>query len=276
MNSPEPVGQWPEIARRWAQLGTPLRPTEEDLAPIRSALASWCAAHPGVAPRGLILGVTPELYELPWPDRDHLRAVDRTPEMIAHVWPGSPSQVLRSDWRSLPLEDGSVDIALCDGGLHLLDFPSGQAGVLGELARTVAPGGLVILRLFALPAAVETVDGVLTALFSGAIRDLNCLKLRLGMALQESPESGVVLDAVWRTLHEAAGDWPGLAQRLSWNIEHLLAIDAYRGTQARYHFVAEAAVVELASGDFELASRHQPDYVLGERCPTLALRRTGI
>jgi len=278
MTNREPVGQWPEIARRWDQLGPPLRPVDADLVPIRSALTAWRASHPGVAPRVLILGVTPELYRLPWPDLTQVRAADRTPEMIAHVWPGRPEDVLRADWRDLPLEDGGIDMALCDGGLHLLDFPSGQACLLQELARAMAPDGLLIVRLFTPPAVTETVDEVLTALLSGGIRDLNHLKLRLGTALQDSPESGVALHTVWRTLHETAGDWPQLAQRLGWEIEHLLAIDAYRGSPARYHFVSADSVIDLAcnrtGGAFEPHDRHVPAYVMGDQCPTLVLRRT--
>lgn len=244
--------------------------------PIRSALAAWCTANAGAAPRGLILGVTPELHRLPWPDPTLVRAADRTPEMIAHVWPGSPDQVLRADWRNVPLDERSIDIALCDGGLHLLDFPSGQTALLAELARVLAPDGLLIVRLFTPPAVTETVDAVLTALLSGGIRDLNCLKLRLGMALQASPESGVQLDTVWRALHDGAGAWPELAQRLGWDIEHLRAIDAYRGSQARYHFVSADSVIALACstlGAFELEDCHVPGYVMGDQCPTLVLRR---
>jgi len=272
------AGQWPLVARLWNQLASPLRPVEADLAPVRDALKAWCADHSGLAPRGLILGVTPELYHLPWPDPARVKAVDRTPEMIAHVWPGDPAQVLRADWRDLPLEASSVDIAVCDGGLHLLDYPSGQAGLFRQLADIVAPEGLVILRLFTPPAAAESVDTVLAALFDGAIRDLNCLKLRLGMALQASPESGVALDVIWRTLHDAAGGWPGLATRLGWHIDHLSAIDAYRDSPARYYFVSETAVMAMGCNDtegtFERTGRHVPEYVMGAQCPTLVLRRT--
>ncbi len=273
-----PEGQWPRVARLWEQLGSPLRPVDADLAAVRYALKDWCATHPEATPRGVILGVTPELCRLPWPDPAQVVAVDRTLEMIAHVWPGDPAQVICADWRSLPLAAASADFAACDGGLHLLDFPSGQLALFTELARAVAPGGLVVLRLFTPPAKPETVERLLETLFAGGIRDVNCLKLRLGMALQASPESGVALQDVWRTLHSAAGDWSDLAARLGWDIDQLLAIDAYRDSPARYHFVSEAMVVDLScsrtDGAFEPVDRHVPTYAMGDQCPTLVLRRT--
>ena len=76
------------VASNWKQLGSPLRPLAEDVDFFARALREWCAAHPGAKPRALILGVTPELYRLPWPDAALVRAADRTPAMIRSDHPG--------------------------------------------------------------------------------------------------------------------------------------------------------------------------------------------
>jgi len=268
------AGQWPQVARNWRMIGSPLRPVDEDVALFARALGEWTAAYAGAAPRGLILGVTPELYHLPWPDRARVRAVDRTPEMITHIWPGQAAQVLRADWQELPLPVGSVDIALCDGGLHLLDFPQGQTRLCRRLAAVMAPGALLALRLFVPPEERESENAVLEALFAGRIRDLNCLKLRLGMALQRSPTEGVALQAVWHALREAAGDWPALARRLDWPLAQLEVIDAYRDSPARYHFVTlgEASALFAANG-FERLWIAGGSYAMAEQCPTVTFRR---
>ena len=132
--------QWSQVARSWLQLGSPLRPTLEDVGFYQDAIAGWCANHPGRAPRGLILGVTPELYGLDWPDAGLLRAVDRTIELIEHVWPGKREQVLHCEWRHAGLPKASSDIVLCDGGLHLLDYPDGQQQLAARLAEWLTPG----------------------------------------------------------------------------------------------------------------------------------------
>ena len=131
------LGQWSLAARSWSLHGSPLRPGEQDVDSYRQALTDWCDENPTSPPRALILGVTPEIYRLPWPKGASVTAVDRTPEMIEHVWPGPRSNALLSDWREVPLPERSVDLVFCDGGLHLLDFPDGQARLCGELERLI-------------------------------------------------------------------------------------------------------------------------------------------
>lgn len=273
-------GQWPMVARTWQQIGPPLRPSEEDVGFFGAALSAWCAGAGPVSPRGLILGVTPELYRLSWPPGSQLKAADRTPEMIEYVWPGPASDVLRTDWRQLNGPPRSFDIVLCDGGLHLLDYPDGQADLCRRLARLVAPDGLVALRLFVPPSEPETPEQVLAALLAGAIPDLNCLKLRLGMALQASPRAGAALKQVWRTLRGEAPDWSGLAAQLGWSTAQLAVIDAYRDASACYHFVSVAEVqrqfCEDTGGAFELLRLDTPSYAMGSQCPTLVFRRTTL
>jgi hypothetical protein len=76
------AGQWPGVARFWPLLGPPLRPAEEDLALLREAVARY---GPGErALRILILGVTPEFVDLPWPAGSRVEALDKTPEMIRY------------------------------------------------------------------------------------------------------------------------------------------------------------------------------------------------
>lgn len=272
---PSPQGQWPLVASNWKQLGSPLRPAAEDVGFFARALREWCTAHPGRNPRALILGVTPELYRLPWPDPALVRAADRTAAMIEHIWPGPAANVIQADWRELPLSDASVDVAVCDGGLHLLDYPQGQSRLARTLARLIAPGGLFVVRLFVPPAERESEAAVLDALLRGRIPDLNCLKLRLGMSLQRSPTTGVALNAVWQSLRRSAGDWPALAARLGWVLEHLQVIDAYRDSPARYHFVttAEASALFAAHG-FEVQWMASGSYAMAGQCPTVVLRRT--
>lgn len=258
-------GQWPKAAKFWPMIGEPLRPNTKDIEAVITAVSQW----PGSAPRVLILGVTPEYYHLKWPEGSSLQAVDRTPEMIEYVWPGTAEQAALADWRELPFPDSSFDIVLCDGGLHLLDYPAGQKAMIAELHRTLAPGGLAVFRLFTPAAIQEHPDHVLDELEAGEIRDLNCLKLRLGHALQTDAESGVALAEVWQTLRNRCGDWPSLAARLNWPLAALEAIDAYHENPARYHFVSQdEARILFESGGFTPVSSTVSDYPMGNQCPT--------
>jgi SAM-dependent methyltransferase len=268
------AGQWPEIARQWRQVGPPLRPHAQDVDFVHKAVLD--EHRSGEPPRVLLLGVTPELYRLPWPPGTDVLAVDRTQAMIDLVWPGPSGSVRCADWLAMALPDASRDVVLCDGGLHLLAYPQEQRRLAGLLARVLCDGGLCILRLYVPPERREPPTAVLEDLLAGRVPDLNFLKLRLWMALLDDPAEGVELGAVWQAVHEVAPDPAALAARIGWPLDHVLAIDAYRGSRARYHFVTVDQALRTfcgAQGDFEPTDIWVPSYGLGEQCPTVVLQR---
>jgi SAM-dependent methyltransferase len=274
----EVIGQWPHVAQNWLHIGAPLRPGAEDIGFFQSALDDWCAAHTNLRPHGLILGVTPELYNLAWPDHNLLLGSDRTSEMIDYVWPGKKENVLNADWRSIDLPAASIDMALCDGGLHLLNYPQGQRELAERMASVIRPGGRFAVRLFLPSEDRETPDEVLAALNAGQIRDLNCLKLRVGPALMPSPEAGVCLHDVWLKIRSQSNNgWEELANRLGWPLEKLSIIDSYYRSDARYHFVTLQQAIDVftsvSSGSFVVDRIDYPKYEMGEQCPTLVLIR---
>lgn len=264
---------WPLMAQYWAQIGPPLRPAKEDLAGYQRCANEWTEAHG--PPRILLLGVTPEIYALRRPKGHDFVAVDQTRTMIDYVWPGRLNQIVEADWLDLPLPSASRDLAFCDGGLHLLEYPSAQLLLVDRLHDVIAPGGRCIFRLFTAPASRENAAKVLNDLFAGRIPNLNVLKLRLGMALQESPEAGIEVRQIWRTLWEQAGDWDQLAARLGWPIEHLRPLDAYKNSESRYYFISEDQAIKLfcGQGKFISVGLHRSRYVLGERCPIVVFER---
>lgn len=269
-----PSRHWSSIASRWDLIGPPLRPGPQDIAIYSSAVHAWAKAHG--SPRALILGVTPELYHLRWPKGTDLLAIDHSQRMIDAVWPGPRNAVLRADWRDMRLTQGSRDVVLCDGGLVLLSYPQDHVKLVQALHLLLTPGGLCVFRLFVPPATPEKTETVLGDLLAGRVANPNILKLRLGMALQDSCERGVQLGHIWEVLHQAAPDLAELAQRHGWPAEPWLAINAYRNSPTRYHFLSAAEVHRLfcdKPGGFALESTHIPDYTFGERCPLITLRR---
>jgi SAM-dependent methyltransferase len=264
---------WPLMAQYWTQIGSPLRPAKEDLAGYQCFADEWIEAHG--PPRILLLGVTPEIYALRWPKGHDFVAVDQTRTMIDYVWPGRRDQIVEADWLGLPLPSASRDLAFCDGGLHLLEYPSAQLLLVDRLHDVIAPGGRCIFRLFTAPTPRENADKVLNDLLAGRIPNLNVLKLRLGMALQESPEAGIKVRETWRVLWEQAGDWDQLAAKLGWPIEHLQSIDAYKDSESRYYFISEDQAIELfcGQGRFVAAGSNRSGYLLGERCPIVVFER---
>jgi SAM-dependent methyltransferase len=275
--SQEKRDHWSDIARQWEQIGPPLRPCVQDVAFYTDTIDRGVRNNGTL--RALILGVTPELYHLPWPKGTDVLAVDHTQEMIDTVWPGPRDAAICADWTDLPLESTTCDIALCDGGLHLLSYPQGQQKLVQNLHRIVRPNGLCVLRLFVPPSQRESTDDVLRDLLAARISNLNILKLRLGMALQEDITQGVQLADVWDTIHCVAPDLEQLARQIGWSLEHLQAIHTYRDCLKRYHFFGLTEVRRLFCdnpGGFVVETVHIPNYELGELCPIVVLRRNEV
>jgi hypothetical protein len=265
---------WSEMAAYWEQVGPPLRPVAQDIGLYSDAIREWVRRRG--TPRVLLLGVTPEIYHLPWPAGTDFLAVDRNQAMIEAAWPGPKEAVLCADWLDLALPDGSRDIVLCDGGLHLLAYPHEQRRLARILRGILSYHGLCIFRLYVPPPERESPDVVLTDLMEGRIGNLNVLKLRLGMSLLESSAEGVGLGTVWNAIHEAAPDLELLASSIGWPVEHMLAINSYRDSTSRYHFVTVDEVTDMFCGDpggFEVRGLRVPSYELGGQCTTIVFRR---
>lgn len=265
---------WPHSAHFWRLYGSPLRPHATDLAHYRREIDAVRAGFE--KPRTLILGVTPELYEEVADRSADVLAVDASPEMIAHVWPGPPERARRGDWRALGIPDASRELVLCDGGLMLLDHPSGQRALVRELARVLVPGGVFLLRLYLPATTPENPAEILADLRAGKFGSSNAFRFKLCAAMQRSPEEGVALADVWRAVHAAAPDPDELSRLTGWPREHQKMIDVFRDNPARFHYVALPRFRELFErdpGDFELLRLHYGAYELSERCPIAVLRR---
>ncbi len=268
---------WHELPKHWKWLGPPLRPVAEDISFYTVAMNEWVQSNG--PPRVLLLGVTPELYFLPWPKGTDIMAVDRTQPMIDAVWPGPKDAVNCADWTTMTLPDGSRDIILCDGGMEQLQYPQEHRRLVRILRRVLSHGGLTILRLYVLPSQRESPETVLRDFVQGRVSNINILKLRLGMALQDTLSEGVQRKTIWDAFHAAAPDPDCLARQLGWSAGQMHVIDAYRDCPDRFFFLTVADLRQLfcsIPGGFQFESLHVPSYELGERCPTVVLRRRAL
>jgi hypothetical protein len=265
---------WPKLAAYWPHVVPPLRPASQDLGFYWNAAQEWIRLH-GV-PRVLLLGVTPVLYSLPWPRGTDFLAVDRTQSMIDLLWSGPREAVQCNDWRSLALPDGSRDIVLCDGGLHLLTYPEEQQKLVLLLKHLLSENGLCLFRLFVPPTQRESPEAVLADLFNGKISNLSILKLRMGMALRNHAEQGVALGDIFQKIQDAVPDLESLAIKIGWPVEHMLAIKGYQGVAFRYHYVTVQEASDMfcvKPGGFQIERLETPTYDLGQYCPTIIMKR---
>lgn len=267
-------GHWQRMAASWQLVGPPLRPGAADLALFNAAIAAWTAQHQA-APRALILGVTPELCHLDWPEGTQLSALDASAEMISRVWPGEPSAALVGSWTAAPLPDASRDLLLLDGGFGVLPWPEGQRQLLLEASRLLAPGGIFVLRLFAPAGRTGTLAGISADLDAGNIASLDELKFRLWGALQQDLATGVQPAAVVACIDTLASR-PGWARATQhWSRQHLATLELHRHSKARYHWIDPEALRLLATATpgLVLESVEYPAHKYGPCCPVIRFTR---
>ena len=266
----------------WSQMNTqaflsippPLRPSAEDLDHYARLSARWQGA--GDAPRLLVLGCTPDFWRLPLPQGTRRLAIDRSPLMLEHLWPGGSAHGMHADWSELPLTDASQDLVLCDGGFTLLDFPGRQRIVAAEIARVLSPGGLLLLRVHPRPSPAEPVDTVIAEFQAGRVANSSELKLRLGAALCEDPRSGTALDQVWQVFHRAVREIDGLPKLSGWPQQDIERMRAYAGCMDRYTFPTldeQLGIFAAAGSPFTLLAIERPGGKRGFVSPILALQR---
>ena len=268
-----PAEHWQFIANRWSNVGSPLRPIAED----QEIFSDLLGIQDSGPLRALILGVTPELKNLSWPEHSVVKAIDRSVDMIHAIWPGEKTDAVEGNWLQMPFADESFDCVLCDGGLHLLEYPDGHQGLVESVYRVLSTSGRFTLRLFALPARREPLEDVFSSVERGEVDSFHAFKLRVLMGLQTSPEVGVSVRNAYYTIHSwVGGDFQDLSNRTGWPLEQIQTLESYRDTASNYHFLSEEESISslTCGGRFRLLERRRGSYRLSQRCAILLLERT--
>ena len=257
---------WQAHAQQWSRIGSPLRPSDEDVA----LMANWLGGQPG---HGLLLGVTAELTVL----SDSLLAQDRDAAMIARLWrPRTPQQMARQgDWLA-PVDDpDQFDFAAGDGSLNAIAYADEYVCLFERLRERLRDGGLLLLRVFCTPEQAETPHAVLAAARRGDIGSFHAFKWRLAMAIvaqQGADDANICVDRIYRQFQELVTDRAQLAASAGWLAADLDTIDVYRDSPTIYSFPTRSQLRAALPDYFEEIGSGSGSYELAERCPVIALR----
>ncbi len=263
---------WARNHGGYAKQGPPLMPVAADIAALERCVGEW-ARREGRSPRALLMGVTPAIARMAWPAGSSLVAMDWAPNMIRDIWPKQrpiASWAVCADWNDMPLERGTIDMAFNDGGFTLVAFPASYRRIFAHLHRIMTPRGLAAIRFHLRPDRAERPAAVIDDLRAGRIGSFHVFRWRLVASVQDSAPAGVRLGDVFETWHGAM-DGGSLAQ--SWPPQAVELMTVYRGGEARYFFPTLAELRAVAGEYFREVSVEVQSYELGERCPTVLLRR---
>ena len=265
---------WDGLARAYAALGSPLRPTQGEIDTMERAVAAYAAREGDRRLRGLMLGVTADIATMRWPTRCSLLAVDLCREMIRSVWPGDIAGVRRAvcgNWMSLPAQPYSCDIAIGDGSMNCVSYPDGFRAVAASVFQALKREGIFVARCYAQPERREEPAVVMESLAGRENPTFHHFKFRLMMAMQRSLKQGVAVDEVYRYWAKYDLDPAVVAERQAWDVEGIRAIALYRDASTVHFFPTLEEQRSLLREYFDELSCSTDACVLGERCPMLVL-----
>lgn len=272
----EQAAVWERHAHHWAAVGVPLKPSPEDgLYALAALLPSFERSRHEVA----ILGVTPELVQLPWPQTVTLSAFDHSAEMIASIWkphPRNVSSVACASWQQLPVAAASFDAAIGDGSLNALPNLNEYDAVLRELHRVLKPEARVAVRCFVRPESPEPLSDIVEAVNAGKIRGFHALKWHVAMSIADVPGSAVAVSAIHKAFDTLFPSRVKLANKTGWPEFVIDTIDAYRDAPTRYTFPTLAEVIRECQPYFQVIDIGYGQYELADRCPTIVLQRSQL
>jgi SAM-dependent methyltransferase len=267
---------WDDIATSFSVLGPPLKPSSEDVQLVEKAVTNWSSSHPGEPLRALLLGVTPEIAKMCWPEASTLMAVDNSLAMAQAVWPGNiPDQrwVVCGDWFALPRPNSSCDVVIGDGSLNCVRYPDGLRALAKNIRDVLRQDGVLLLRCFVQPAMKELPEEVFSDLLQARIPSVNHFKFRLLMAMQSSTQQGISVHDVYEKWVDSGIDKEWLMARTGWEKRAFQSIEMYRGQDVVHTFPTVSELRAVLLEFFDETSVSIPAYPLGERCPRFVLRK---
>jgi hypothetical protein len=274
--SPELQGSyWDGFAGSFAALGPPLRPSAEEIGFMQEAIADSPAAQRADPLRALLLGVTPEIAAMRWPEKSSLMAVDNSFAMAKAVWPGNvPGRrtVVCGNWLAMPRTESSCHVVIGDGSINCLAYPGEFLALAEAVCRLLCEDGVLVLRCYVQGAVRERPEEVYADLTRGSISSFHAFKLRLLMAMQHSAEEGIAVNDVYQSWVTRAIEPESLPQGPGWRKAAVETIQFYRNRSTVYAFPTLADLRRVLRPFFEEISVSTASHDMGERCPTLAFR----
>jgi SAM-dependent methyltransferase len=269
------LAYWESRAREW-RVAPPLTPAKDDIAWYEATVAA-CATSAGGRPlRAVLLGVTPGIATMRWPQGTALLAVDWAKGMLQHVWPrfGFPDQtdVVRADWRELPLATGSIDLVIGDGCYSAMGALAGARRLNREINRVLAPGGWYCMRAFCRAERPTSPAALFEELASGRADNLDLFRWRLAMAVHGESVEGVSLGKVWRLWQDHIEAAPAVLDGRSWPADQRTNMARWEGVEARFSFPSLRELRALADPGFDLVACERPSYPSAEHFPHLLMR----
>lgn len=250
----------------------PWHPSAEDVSFVRAMTARALAAY--AAPAILVLGMTRQLVQAEWPSNASVTAVDASAGIVASMWkvhPTLPSRAVCASWQSMPFGDGTFGAVVGDGSLNALPDLEEYPRVFAEIARVLRGDGVLVLRCFLRPDAIEAPEDVIAKAHSGAFPTTAAFRFRFCLSLARENAS-VDLATLHDMFNALVPDRDALARVTGWPRTDIDRVDVDKDSKVRFTFPTEAELVNVTQAAFSLARMERGTYAQAEQCPTILFR----
>lgn len=266
---------WAGIARGYAEFASPLVPCREDIGIYEKIAASHAIDVNRDGLDVLMLGVTPGIATMNWPECSRVLAVEISPDVIRALWPGNirgAREVCCASWFDIPLELDSLDMIVGDGSLNACRYPDEVRTLGRSLSAALRTGGLLVARVYVRPNVLESIESVFDALLRPSGLKVDAFKMRLWLAMQRSALDGVAVRDAARILQAFGVDGRVMRQRLGWREPAIEPFERWRTSDAVYSFPSLDELRIALREHFEVISVTFPTYELGHCCPVVVMR----
>lgn len=219
--------------------------------------------------KALLLGVTPDVVRMRWPEAFTVFAVDGSWPMVQALWPDDvPDRryAVCADWLAMPLRSGSCDLAIGDGSLISMN-PEGFRAMAAALGCLLKAGGTLILRCYLQSTPPERPEEVFEHLSRGTIPSFHHFKLLLLMSMQRSMQRGVAVSDVYDRWRRHVAQGTALPNGPGWEEPVVAMMEHYRDSDTVYCF----PTLDEFRGAF--LDRFEEVALTGERYPIIVLKR---
>lgn len=228
----------------------------------------------------ILLGVTPELALINWPDNFSLDAFDQSEKMISEVWQKNSkikSSAHLADWQSLPLPNSSANAIIGDGCTTQLPDKNTFDLLFKELARILKPGGHIFLRCFIRPEEMEPLSKISEDAWGGKIEFFGTLKWRIAMSLAAHNRNLFInVKDIYNSFNMLFPDRKSLSKHTNWPVDMIDTINSYKNSLMQYNFPTLNEFKKLLPTHMKIENINYASHELSERCPILTINYNPI
>lgn len=264
MGTTQGVDHWDTHAYQWPRITSPLRPSVQDIAIFSQEIELHASG-----PRGLLLGVTPELLDI----KSDMIALDHNTTMVARA-KADTTTITHGEWLNMPFSNASFDFVLGDGVLSMIEYTQHYERLFCELKRTLSPNGVLILRVYDIDAQKKTVSDVLMDARNRTIGSFHAFKWRFAMALVEERQQGpdIAVQDIYKAFQQYVPDRSLLSFETGWDVADIDTIDVYRNSTVLYSLTTLHMLRHMIMPYFEEITISYGDYEMAECCPIITFR----